>query len=185
VDQIPPLTNLHRTLEEMSISGRFTGADAGAPAASPFVVELVAEARERLVRTYEGRWQEVADHQLKEVLVKETPDELKRLGSMISIPKELFEEGPDPIDITGLESAGGAVSSDTGGGIFRFRFSSNTSISIYFDFALIRRFRFSSTLRGARRLGGGPRRRHGALHGVLLRGRARGRAPGRGPRLAS
>ena len=24
VDQIPPLTNLHRTLEELSISGRFT-----------------------------------------------------------------------------------------------------------------------------------------------------------------
>lgn len=112
VDQIPPLTNLHRTLEELSISGRFTGADSGAPANSPFVVELVAEARERLVRTYEGRWQEVADHQLKEVLVKETPEELKRLGSMISIPKELFEEGPDPIDITGLESAGGAVSSE-------------------------------------------------------------------------
>merc|ERR1719272_1802146 len=28
VDQLPPLTNLHRTLEELSISGQFTGADA-------------------------------------------------------------------------------------------------------------------------------------------------------------
>ncbi|CAE8625959.1 unnamed protein product, partial [Polarella glacialis] len=26
VDQLPPLTNLHRTLEELSISGQFTGA---------------------------------------------------------------------------------------------------------------------------------------------------------------
>lgn len=91
VDQLPPLTNLHRTLEEMSISGRFTGA--GDPsAASPFVVELVADARETIVRTYEGRWEEVAKHQLKEVLVKESPDELKRLGQMISIPKEMFDE---------------------------------------------------------------------------------------------
>merc|ERR1740121_2491415 len=47
VDQLPPLTNLHRTLEELSISGQFTGAGQNMPAAaaSPFVVELVAEAR--------------------------------------------------------------------------------------------------------------------------------------------
>jgi len=96
VDQLPPLTNLHRTLEELSISGQFTGAGE-APPASPFVVELVAEARETLLRTYEGRWNEVAEHQLKEVFVKETPEELKRLGSMISIPKELLEDGPEPI----------------------------------------------------------------------------------------
>merc|ERR1719482_76874 len=92
VDQLPPLTNLHRTLEEMSISGQFTGADSTSVTASPFVVELVAEARETLVRTYEGRWQEVADLQMKEVFVKETPEELKRLANMISIPKEMFEE---------------------------------------------------------------------------------------------
>jgi hypothetical protein len=96
VDQLPPLTNLHRTLEELSISGRFTGASSGAPASSPFVVELVAEAREMLVRSYEGRWEEVADFQLREVLVKETPDELKRLGNMISVPKEMMEEPPAP-----------------------------------------------------------------------------------------
>jgi len=94
VDQLPPLTNLHRTLEELSISGQFTGADASACAGSPFVVELVAEARETLLRTYEGRWQEVADLQLRDVFVKETPEELKRLANMISIPKEMFEDPP-------------------------------------------------------------------------------------------
>merc|ERR1719352_542058 len=94
VDQLPPLTNLHRTLEEMSISGQFTGADSTSVTASPFVVELVAEARETLVRTYEGRWQEVADLQVRDVFVKETPEELKRLSNMISIPKEMFEEPP-------------------------------------------------------------------------------------------
>lgn len=98
VDQLPPLTNLHRTLEELAISGQFTGAGIGATAAaaSPFVVELVAEAREAIVRTYEGRWQEIADLQLREVLVKETQDELKRLGHMISIPKEFLEAEPFP-----------------------------------------------------------------------------------------
>eukprot|EP00405_Crypthecodinium_cohnii_P042774 CAMPEP_0206566136 /NCGR_PEP_ID=MMETSP0325_2-20121206/24488_1 /ASSEMBLY_ACC=CAM_ASM_000347 /TAXON_ID=2866 /ORGANISM="Crypthecodinium cohnii, Strain Seligo" /LENGTH=432 /DNA_ID=CAMNT_0054069127 /DNA_START=20 /DNA_END=1315 /DNA_ORIENTATION=+ len=92
VDQLPPLTNLHRTLEEMSISGQFTGAGQGSnpAAATPFVVELVAEVREALLRTYDGRWQEVTDYQLKEVLVKETPEEIKRLGQMISIPKEFL-----------------------------------------------------------------------------------------------
>lgn len=93
VDQLPPLTNLHRTLEELSISGQFTGV-AQAPAPSPFVVELVAEFREALLRTYEGRWREIADLQLRDVFVKETPDELKRLANMISIPKEMLEEEP-------------------------------------------------------------------------------------------
>jgi hypothetical protein len=96
VDQLPPLTNLHRTLEELSISGRFTGADSSNTMASPFVVELVAEVREALLRTYEGRWQEVADQQMKDVFVKETPEELKRLSNMISIPKEMFEDPPLP-----------------------------------------------------------------------------------------
>lgn len=93
VDQLPPLTNLHRTLEEMSISGQFTGASPAQVA--PFVVEMVAEAREMLARSYEGRWQEIADLQLREVLVKETPEELKRLGNMIAIPKDMFDEPPN------------------------------------------------------------------------------------------
>jgi len=93
VDQLPPLTNLHRTLEELSISGQFTGATAAF--GSPFVVELVAEVREMLMRSYEGRWQEIADAQMKDVFVKETPEELKRLANMISIPKEMFEDPPE------------------------------------------------------------------------------------------
>lgn len=112
VDQLPPLTNLHRTLEELSISGRFTGADSTSIAASPFVVELVAEARETLVRTYEGRWQEVADMQMKDVFVKETPEELKRLANMISIPKEMLEE-PPPMPAS---QDAGQGQSDSGGG---------------------------------------------------------------------
>jgi len=116
VDQLPPLTNLHRTLEELSISGQFTGAGQGmaAAAATPFVVELVAEAREALVRTYEGRWQEIADYQVKEVLVKETPEELKRLGQMISIPKEYLEAEPlpdNPEDLAGGDADASSAAS--------------------------------------------------------------------------
>lgn len=113
VDQLPPLTNLHRTLEEMSISGQFTGAGQGAnpAAATPFVVELVAEVREALVRTYEGRWEEVAEQQLKEVFVKESPEELKRLGQMISIPKDFLEAEPLPESAEQL-GGGGAAATD-------------------------------------------------------------------------
>ncbi|CAE7949327.1 zmynd10, partial [Symbiodinium sp. KB8] len=111
VDQLPPLTNLHRALEELSISGQFTGAGDVAP--TPFVVELVAEAREAIVRTYEGRWQEVADQQLQTVFVKETPDELKRLTNMISIPKELFEDGPEPPELSGTSDAVAAAQSSS------------------------------------------------------------------------
>mmetsp|Transcript_20769 Transcript_20769/g.37819 ORF Transcript_20769/g.37819 Transcript_20769/m.37819 type:complete len:626 (-) Transcript_20769:21-1898(-) len=91
VDQLPPLTNLHRTLEELSISGQLTGVG-NTPVATPFVVELVAEFRETLERTYDGRWAEVAEQQMQDVFIKETPEELKRLSNMISIPKELFDE---------------------------------------------------------------------------------------------
>lgn len=94
IDQLPPLTNLHRTLEELSISGQFTGAG-NTPAPTPFVVELVAEARESILRTYDGQWQDVADAQLRDVLVKETPEELKKLGGMVSVPKHLLEDPPE------------------------------------------------------------------------------------------
>mmetsp|Transcript_32548 Transcript_32548/g.51979 ORF Transcript_32548/g.51979 Transcript_32548/m.51979 type:complete len:618 (-) Transcript_32548:103-1956(-) len=114
VDQLPPLTNLHRTLEELSISGRFTGADSSSTMASPFVVELVAEVREALVRTYEGRWQEVADQQMKDVFVKETPDELKRLANMISIPKEMFEDPPPPTNGPADQESGSSSLEDSG-----------------------------------------------------------------------
>ena len=43
----------------------------------------MAEARETILRSYEGEWQEVADKQLETVFVKETPEELKRRQSTI------------------------------------------------------------------------------------------------------
>ena len=71
---MPPLANLLRTLEELSITGQYTGAE---EAHTPFVVELIAEMRERLVQTYEGRYAAIAEDQKANVFVKETPDELK------------------------------------------------------------------------------------------------------------
>jgi hypothetical protein len=85
-DQVPPLANLLRTLEELSITGQYTGAE---EAHTPFVVELIAEMRERLVQTYEGRYAEIAEDQIASVFVKETPDELRSLGNMFTIPDEL------------------------------------------------------------------------------------------------
>jgi hypothetical protein len=85
-DQVPPLANLLRTLEELSITGQYTGAE---EAHTPFVVELIAEMRERLVQTYEGRYAAIAEDQKANVFVKESPDELKSLGNMFTIPDEL------------------------------------------------------------------------------------------------
>jgi hypothetical protein len=85
-DQVPPLANLLRTLEELSITGQYTGAE---EAHTPFVVELIAEMRERLVQMYEGRYAAIAEDQKASVFVKETPEELKSLGNMFTIPDEL------------------------------------------------------------------------------------------------
>merc|ERR1712159_376274 len=64
-DQVPPLANLLRTLEELSITGNFTGAE---EAHTPFIVELIAEIRETLVQTYDGRYEEIAKN--RETLVQ-------------------------------------------------------------------------------------------------------------------
>merc|ERR1712205_38417 len=61
-DQVPPLANLLRTLEELSITGNFTGAE---ETHTPFIVELIAEIRETLVQTYDGRYEEIARNQIE------------------------------------------------------------------------------------------------------------------------
>eukprot|EP00397_Hematodinium_sp_SG-2012_P048327 GEMP01055321.1.p1 GENE.GEMP01055321.1~~GEMP01055321.1.p1 ORF type:complete len:497 (+),score=90.20 GEMP01055321.1:41-1492(+) len=82
-DQIPPLSNLLRQLEEMSITGNFTGEQ---PVVTPFVVEVVAEIRETMLAHYDGRWDEIVATVKKEVFVKETEAEMRRLGDMITMP---------------------------------------------------------------------------------------------------
>eukprot|EP00392_Amoebophrya_sp_AT5.2_P015911 g16134.t1 len=95
-DQIPPLVELLRTLEELSITGHYTQmaqptlpgqkADPGS-ISSAFFVELVAEVREALLQTYRGRWGTIADRQMAEIFVKESPEEMKRLQDMICLPR--------------------------------------------------------------------------------------------------
>jgi len=110
-DQIPPLTELLRTLEELSITNQLTqsitpaggygtglNTMASSNVSSAFLVEVVAEIREALVKTYEGRWQEVADEQMAEIFVKETKEEMDRLKDMISIPR--FDDEEDGLDET-------------------------------------------------------------------------------------
>jgi len=85
-DQVPPLANLLRTLEELSITGNFTGAE---EAHTPFIVELIAEIRETLVQTYDGRYEEIAKNQIENIFVKESDQELRALGSMFTMPEDM------------------------------------------------------------------------------------------------
>jgi len=106
-EQLPILTELLRTLEELSISGHLTqqhqanqlpGQRQAQEMSSAFFVELCAENRERIMATYKNRWAEVAKEQLETIFVKESPEELKRIQELISIPR-LDAEGDDE-DVT-------------------------------------------------------------------------------------
>lgn len=85
-DQVPPLANLLRTLEELSITGQYTGVQ---ETHTPFIVELIAEIRETLLQTYEGRYEDIAREQIQTVFVKESEDELRALGQMFTMPEDL------------------------------------------------------------------------------------------------
>jgi len=85
-DQVPPLANLLRTLEELAISGQFTGVE---EAHTPFIVELIAEIRETLLQTFEGRYEAISKEQIQRIFVKESQEELKGLVSMFTMPEEL------------------------------------------------------------------------------------------------
>merc|ERR1712070_206586 len=69
--------------------GSFTGVDDSK--ATPFIVELVAEIRETLVQTYEDRYEAVAQQQIAEVFVKESPDELRNMADMFAIPADITQ----------------------------------------------------------------------------------------------
>jgi hypothetical protein len=86
-DQVPPLANLLRTLEELSIQGQFNGGED--VRSTPFVVELIAEIHETLVQTYEGRYAEIAEEQKKSVFVQETQAELRGMCDLFAMPDEV------------------------------------------------------------------------------------------------
>ncbi|CBZ54088.1 putative zinc finger MYND domain-containing protein [Neospora caninum Liverpool] len=82
-DQIPPLMDLHRVLEQLAITGQHPEEKHRIP---PILVELSAEVRETLLERYAGKWDEIADEQ-KEVFSKTQKDDLSRLSnSMMSLP---------------------------------------------------------------------------------------------------
>jgi len=82
-DQLPPLTELLRSLEELSIQGQLTQNEA---APTPIMVELVAEVREALMAAHRDEWESIAQRQLETVFVKESPEELTRLAQMVTLP---------------------------------------------------------------------------------------------------
>ncbi|CEL93667.1 unnamed protein product [Vitrella brassicaformis CCMP3155] len=88
-DQIPPLLDLRRVLEEMSIQGNLPAA----PSTSPFIVELVAAIREGLLAKYRGRWEEIAKRQLADVFLKrDTSEETRSLMRVLCDNMDTIEE---------------------------------------------------------------------------------------------
>jgi len=89
-DQIPPLSNLLRELEQLSITGNFPTEAGGTAAATPFVVELVAEIRQGLLNQYKEMWELVVNEVKMKVFTKETKKDIDRLQDMIIVPE--FDE---------------------------------------------------------------------------------------------
>ncbi|PFH34984.1 hypothetical protein BESB_058710 [Besnoitia besnoiti] len=85
-DQIPPLADLHRALEQLAIAGQRPEEKRSVP---PILVELVsADVREKLLHAYEGKWEELAAKQKRE-LSEAKPEDLNRICSlMMSMPLE-------------------------------------------------------------------------------------------------
>ncbi|CAD7954075.1 unnamed protein product [Amoebophrya sp. A25] len=107
-DQIPPLVELLRTLEELAIAGQLTQVQTtNLPGQRPnpsdsissaFFVELVAEVRESLMQRYRGRWESVARTQKEEIFTKETEAEMKRLPDLMCIPRLDDEDEPETLE---------------------------------------------------------------------------------------
>ncbi|EPR62334.1 MYND finger domain-containing protein [Toxoplasma gondii ME49] len=84
-DQIPPLMDLHRALEQLAITGQHPEEKHRIP---PILVELSAEVREKLLDAYAGKWKEVAERQ-KTVYSEAKEEDLSRLSNfMVALPFE-------------------------------------------------------------------------------------------------
>ena len=87
-DQLPPLADLLRALEELAISGQVPSSLPGFAAASAFTVELVAEARSALERKSRAELSEIAAWQVKNVFREESREELMKLAKSANVIDE-------------------------------------------------------------------------------------------------
>lgn len=86
-DQIPPLADLLRALENLSLQGEFQGVEANP---TPFLVEVVAEFRETLLASHEGSWDAIAASGFEEIFSVPVPHkDIERMGKMVTIPEDL------------------------------------------------------------------------------------------------
>lgn len=86
-DQIPPLADLLRALENLSLQGEFPGVEAGP---GPFLVQVVAEVREALLKAHAGKWEHIALQQMKTIFSIPVPKkDMERVGNMVTIPEDV------------------------------------------------------------------------------------------------
>lgn len=86
IDQLPVLTQMLRSLEELSMMQ-----ESSIPSSNPFVVQLLPEIRESIVKS--KNWKEIADFQIKtyfDISESEAKEEMKSIMSLYS--SEMLED---------------------------------------------------------------------------------------------
>lgn len=77
VDQIPPLAEFQRWLVQLSVAGAHQVWKSSSGHAKPFILELVAEVRQHLLKQLTANWSTVVDKQ-RQLLSDESPETLRK-----------------------------------------------------------------------------------------------------------
>lgn len=89
-DQIPPLADLHRALEEMAVTGQFTGTSKQ----MPILLEVVPHIRDAIIREYGSKWATVAAlaEERLEQCAKDKDSWIKIGMKMCDVPEVLLRQ---------------------------------------------------------------------------------------------
>lgn len=94
IDQIPPLAQFEQWLVQLSVVGAHQVWRHSGPTQKPFILELVAEMRQLLLKQLAVKWTAILDGQ-RQFLSDESPETVQRFGA-------IFKANPPPPPLAGL-----------------------------------------------------------------------------------